>query len=271
MRCAILSILLIIAGCKGDSGMVEKVKLPSMNDIPKSTWQSLYQKKIYFGHQSVGDNIIDGIKIVMKSNNNIKLNIQKLNEVEESNIPVFAHSYIGANEDIDSKLNGFSQNIKNELKGNVDIAFLKLCFWDVRSKTDINWVFNNYKKTMDKLKAEFPNITFLYFTVPLMTHSNSVLSAFKRIIKPDNSDLDNIQRNELNRLIVLEYNGKEPLFDVARVESTRPDGSRAVFVSGGKEYYYLPVEYTNDGGHLNAYARKYVAEQLLITLARLAN
>ena len=91
------------------------------------------------------------------------------------------------------------------------------------------------------------------------------------MIKPDNDDLDNIKRNELNRLIVQEYGGKEPLFDIALIESTLPDGRRTIFSADGKDYYYLSDEYTNDGGHLNEQAQKYVAEQLLITMSRLEN
>ncbi len=45
-----------------------KTTLPSIKGVPAETWQKLSQKKIYFGHQSVGNNIIDGIKDIMKEN-----------------------------------------------------------------------------------------------------------------------------------------------------------------------------------------------------------
>lgn len=82
-------------------------------------------------------------------------------------------------------------------------------------------------------------------------------------------DIDNIKRNELNELIRQEYAGKEPLFDIAAIESTLPDGSRAFFSDHGKVYDYLSPDYSSDGGHLNPEGRRRVAEQLLITLARL--
>ena len=44
----------------------EKVSLPSIKDVPAEKWQELSQKKIYFGHQSLGNNIITGIQDLMK-------------------------------------------------------------------------------------------------------------------------------------------------------------------------------------------------------------
>jgi hypothetical protein len=269
MKYLILCILFMVIGCDGESTMTEKENLPLISDVPESAWKSLSQKKIYFGHQSVGGNIIDGVNKVMENNDLIKLNIKNTADVQAFDSPVFAHSDIGNNGDIDSKLDDFSKNIRKGLGDKADLAFLKLCFWDVRRSTDINEVFNDYKKTITDLKIEYPSTKFVHLTVPLMSHSNGVIAKIKRMIKPDNADLDNIKRNELNRLIVAEYGGKEPLFDIARIESTLPNGVRATFSADGGNYYYLPDEYTDDGGHLNEQASKYVAEQLLITLALL--
>lgn len=268
MRYIFIFILLLVTGCDGESAMTEKADLPLISDVPESSWEKLSQKTIYFGHQSVGGNIIDGVKSILENNNNIKLNIKNADDALNPDGHFFVHSYIGENGDIESKLADFSKTIRQKLGGKVDLAFLKLCFWDVRRKTNINEVFNSYRKTIADLKSEYPNIIFVHFTVPLMSHSNGIVAKIKRMIKPDYDDLDNIKRNELNRLIVTEYGGKEPLFDIARIESTLPDGRRTIFTSGGKYYYYLPDVYTDDGGHLNEQARKYVAEQLLITLSK---
>jgi len=66
-----------------------------------------------------------------------------------------------------------------------------------------------------------------------------------------------------------EYEGKEPLFDIAKFESTLPDGSRTSFSENGKIYYCLASNYTTDGGHLNDLGKKVVAEQLLLFLSKL--
>jgi hypothetical protein len=67
-----------------------------------------------------------------------------------------------------------------------------------------------------------------------------------------------------------EYTGKEPIFDLAALESTNPDGTRLSFTQNGKTAYALVPTYTTDGGHLNEQGRKLVAEQLLIFLASLS-
>jgi hypothetical protein len=59
------------------------------------------------------------------------------------------------------------------------------------------------------------------------------------------------------------------IIDIAKIESTYPDGTRCSFSIDGKTYYSMAPEYTSDGGHLYEIGRKKVAEQLLIFLANL--
>jgi len=49
-----------------------KISLPSIDDVPKEYWAKLAEKKIFFGHKSVGYNIIDGIADVMSERDYIK-------------------------------------------------------------------------------------------------------------------------------------------------------------------------------------------------------
>ena len=77
---------------------------------------------------------------------------------------------------------------------------------------------------------------------------------------------DNIKRNQFNELLRKEYDGKAPIFDLARTESTLPDGKRSSFSKDGKNYYFMVPDYTHDGGHLNELGRKRAAEQLLVVL-----
>jgi hypothetical protein len=67
----------------------------------------------------------------------------------------------------------------------------------------------------------------------------------------------------------MQYLDKEPVFDLAMVESTYSNGSRQKFRYKGKTYHALIPEYSHDGRHLNENGRKIVAEQLLILLANL--
>ena len=262
--------LLLMLGCWRVT-MADNNELKTIKSIPDEKWQKLSQKKIYFGHQSVGDNIMLGINELMVSNPSIKLQINKTNDPNDFRHPVFAHKDIGNNSDTNSKISAFRDDMQKGIGNRADIAFLKFCFWDIRSSTDIKTVFNGYKSTLAELKSRFPRTKFVHMTIPLMEYPNGVKDRIYRFFNMSNSsDLDNMRRNELNELILNEYRAKEPVFDIAMVESTLPDGKRAFFSKDGKTYYYLARDYTNDGGHLNVEGRKRVAEQLLVFLAEIA-
>ncbi len=107
----ILSTALI--GCNGGEMSKETIKFPSIKDIPAAKWEKLSQKKIYFGHQSVGFNIIDGIKDLMKENPQIKLNIVETADQSDFKLGLFAHSRVGKNVDSNGNLTGFRHFIRN--------------------------------------------------------------------------------------------------------------------------------------------------------------
>lgn len=271
MRLSIVIILyFIVTGCSdvGSERFVDKLK--TINDIPDEKLEILLRKKIYFGHQSVGENIIDGI-LSLPTSKVGGLAIKESFNSESFKDHNFLHSSIGKNGDPLGKIADFKKKIDSGMGRKADIAFAKLCFWDIQKTSDLDKIFSEYKTTVDGLKKEYPDTIFMHITVPLMSHSNGIMARIKRLFRDDNGDLANIKRNELNNKILNEYQGKEPLFDIAKFESTLPSGERVYFVKDGKNYYYLPDEYTQDGGHLNEKGRKFVAEQMLIELADVAS
>lgn len=66
-----------------------------------------------------------------------------------------------------------------------------------------------------------------------------------------------------------EYEDKEPIFDLAAIESMSPGGKREIFEKDGSTFYSLAPAYTDDGGHLNEIGSKIVASELLYFLANL--
>ena len=255
----------------------EVIKFTSIKDVPASAWEKLAQKKIYFGHQSVGFNIIDGIKDLMKENPQIKLNIVETSEQSDFKVGLFAHSRVGKNVDPKSKIDEFAKFINKGIGQKADAAALKFCYVDVRAGTEVRNVFNDYKNSMSRLMKGYPDTNFVHLTVPLTSKPTglqglirSAKDAIKKIIgRPVRGVDDNIKRNEYNKMLRKEHEGKGSLFDIAKIQSTFPDGTRCTFNKGGKTYYSMVPEYTNDGGHLNETGRKKVAEQLLILLAKL--
>lgn len=249
-----------------------KITFPSIKDVPAEAWQKLSQKKIYFGHQSVGNNILDGVRDVMKENPQIKLNLVETNSPADFTTPIFAHSSLGKNEDPKSKADAFAEFLDKGLGNKADIAFFKLCFVDVTAETDVNKLFGLYEANLSALMTKYPKTTFVHMTAPLMVVQTGPKVFIKKLIgRPIGGYEDNIKRDQFNASLRKEYEGKEPVFDLAKIESTAEDGSRAVFDKDGKIYPRMFPAYTNDGGHLNELGRKVVAEQFLILLANLAN
>jgi hypothetical protein len=272
MLSAMSLMALAIINCSG--GTMEpttKITLPSFKSISAEKWQKLSQKKIYFGHQSIGFNIIDGIKDVMKENPEIKLNIVETADPTKFGVPLFAHSRVGKNTDPRSKIDAFSGIMASGIGNSADLAFLKFCYVDVDARTDINKVFTDYKKTMDQLKKDYPKTAIVHFTLPLTVAKTTIKTKIKSLLgKQDIWEYnDNIKRNEFNEKLRKEYEGKEPLFDLAAIESTYPDGKRSSFRVAGKTYYSLIPGYTTDGGHLNEQGRRIAAQALLTLLAGL--
>jgi hypothetical protein len=268
---SLLILLTSILSCVGDK-LDDKQVFSSIQEVPESAWRKLATKHIFFAHQSVGFNIIDGIKDLTAENHQIKINIVESADTKDWAAPVLAHSKVGKNADPNSKFTEFIQFMEAGLGARTDVAFLKLCYIDVTSNTDVDALFSAYKDLVSYLKKRFPATTFVHVTVPLTTLQTGIKAWIKQVIgrSVDGYD-DNIRREQINEKIRKEYGGKEPVFDLALIESTRPDGSRASFKHEDGLYYSLAPEYTYDGGHLNETGRKIAAEKLLVLLSNLTD
>lgn len=242
-----------------------------LDSVPQEVWARLATKKIYFGHQSVGDNILVGVRELLAQHPQIGLRVQERAELAMPVSPVLSHSYVGKNELPQTKNDAFTQAIGGALRNNVDMAFFKYCYVDIGPATDPAALFHTYKKTMDDLKKHNPNVMFIHVTAPLTTTQGGWKAMVKKLLGRSLGGYpDNARRNEFNDLLRKEYVGKEPVFDLAKLEATRPDGSMVTFKYQDREYTSLAPEYTEDGGHLNTLGRKIIAEQLLLFLANQA-
>ncbi len=271
-------ILFLLADGSSGGDMENHMAFEMIDQVPQQKLDVLSQKKIFFGHQSVGNNIMEGLSELNADHQNIHLNIIRTKNIDDFNKPIFAHYAIGKNEDPLSKVEDFVNLMDSGLGSKVDIAFLKFCFVDIHSGTDIEDIFQRYKKSIADLKSRYPNMTIVHFTVPLLrTSKEGMVTKVKTFInglvgkKKESffSASHNVTRNKYNKMLVSYYSGKEPVFDLAKFESTNPSGKRESFSYQGHQYYSLVPEYTKDGGHLNEQGRKYVAQQLLIFLANL--
>jgi hypothetical protein len=150
------------------------------------------------------------------------------------------------------------------------VAFHKYCYVDVTETTDVAAVFDHYRQTMARLREEFPGVVFVHVTTPLVRVGSGPRAALKRLLGRDPGRYGgNFARERFNDLMRGAYRGREPLFDLAAIESTRPDGHRETIQSGDQRGYALVAAYTMDNSHLNEVGRRRVAEELLVFLARL--
>ena len=238
-------------------------------NIPQQKWADLARKKIFFGHMSIGYNIVSGLQELLQQQPVIKLNIVEIEKGQLKNLakPVFAHSRVGGNEDPKSKIDAFVGLMRRAK--NVDIAFFKLCYVDIHKGIDTKNLFTYYKSTMEKLAVNFPETLFVHLTTPLTSHQTGLKAFIKKMIGKPLRGANNRYREKYNEMIRMEYNDRGLLFDLALLEATDPNKNKFQRqASHDNKRALLPI-YTEDGGHLNAFGSKVVSEQLLIFLATL--
>jgi hypothetical protein len=177
---------------------------------------------------------------------------------------------VGRNRDPRGKTEAFVRAVEEGLGASLDIAFHKYCYLDVVESTDAASLFAQYRDNMARARARFPDITFVHVTVPLKAVQSGPKALLKALLGRRPSEFNNnLRRAEFNALMLREYSGREPIFDLAALESTTPSGDVEVVEANGTKAPSLVREYTDDGGHLSALARRRIAEALCVMLSRL--
>jgi len=234
--------------------------------------QAVARARVYFGHHSVGWNMLDGLQQLAAEKGVDGIHLVLL-DAKPSPEPVpagafFAHSEVGENKDPQSKIDEFAETIREKLPVHPDVAFMKFCFVDFTPDTDTHDLFKQYQSTIKQLSDEYPDIRFLHPTVPLTASPMGIKDRVRRFLGMAVWEDDtNAKRHEFNELIRETYD-KDSIIDVAGEESTRMDGTREQHSKDGQIYYSLVPEFTDDGGHLNGVGRKKVAAEMVRVIAR---
>ncbi|MBN1983043.1 MAG: hypothetical protein JW795_16035 [Chitinivibrionales bacterium] len=220
--------------------------------------------KIFFGHQSVGENILDGVReIVSIYKGSPSVSIASMDDSTEITTPALYHYSLGKNGDPIGKMQDFSRILHQKNHGSyLDVACMKLCYVDISSSTDVVRLFKQYTAVIAQIKKDFPNLTIVHSTVPLTVYATGVKSKIKRLLIPD----DNNKRCEYNDLIRTTFSGIDPIFDIAAVESTDPAGTRQSYLYQKKSYFSLIPAYSSDGGHLNSVGKCICGKAFLQTI-----
>jgi hypothetical protein len=241
--------------------------LSAIDRVPDETWRTLSQKRIYFGHQSVGSNLLEGVADIARAKPQIRLEVRETSDLSKLDRPGLAHSAIGTNSDALGKIRDFVRRVEAAGPRGVDVAFMKFCYVDFTATTDVEALFTAYHDAMKGLGQKMPSTRILHVTVPLTTPQAGWKAGVKRLIgkRPYGYD-ENRARHRFNERLRAQY-GKGDVVDLAAAEATLPDGSLATVRVGSEPVPILPPAYTDDGGHLNEAGRRAGARTLLLALA----
>jgi hypothetical protein len=266
----VLGLSCLLSSCKNNDNSNQSVNDSKlMYKMDDNVLNILSEKRIFFGHMSVGYNIMEGVSYLNMKNGN-KLRIIETADTSEFHGAFFAHVNIGNNTKPLAKIDRFKNLLDNGIGEKVDIAFLKFCYIDINMNSDIDSILNHYSSTIDYLKNKYPEIVFVHFTVPLRTVQRGPKAFIKKLINKPVGIEENLSRDKYNRLLIKKFNGIDPIFDIAAVESTFPDGKHNLYkVDENTVAPALIYEYALDRGHLNSSGSKVVAKELLNLLSKL--
>ena len=230
-------------------------------------WDVVADARIYFGHQSVGRNILEGIRELSSSGVGRAITIVPSRPASADPRPALVEFPVGENGKPESKLADFAAALDQIETPDAAVAVFKYCYLDITAETDVEGLFARHRAAVSEMRARHPKLTFVHVTAPLTTLESGPRYLVKRLLGKRSTRDANANRNRFNVMLRRAFEG-EPIFDLARVESTRPDGSRTGFTAANDTIYTLAPELTDDGGHLNAAGRRAAATEFAAVISR---
>jgi hypothetical protein len=244
---------IVSSAAASSPGGTTSVTTSGTTEVTASELAKVARTRVFFGHQSVGMNILEGVPGVFSASGVAAPPVKEGEAAPGAAGGFVTHAFIGENEKPLLKIDDFNAKLRAGVGTQVDVAMMKFCYVDVYANRDVDALFARYRDTMAGLERDFPNVTFIKVTVPLTTLGSG-------------GQADNATRERLNALIRREYTGRH-LFDLAAVESTAPDGTRAASPFEGQESFALFDGYAADEGHLNATGARRAASAWLKAIA----
>ena len=234
----------------------------------ETDFRGLTERRLFFGHQSVGENILDGVRDLLEETPH-DWPIVTLDEIPQVG-GALIHARVGTNERPLTKCDDFRRIVDERLGGQVDIAVLKFCYVDIEPTTDYASLCDRYSATLEELAQRHPATVFVPVTVPL-GHAKRGFDVLAREMlgRTNQAKVRNLARHAFNERLRQSWT-RSPVFDLASAEATAPDGTCETFSYRGETAENLVGAYTDDGGHLNAVGRRAVAAAFLHTLAAAA-
>lgn len=267
---ALMILLLVVASCSRDG--FDGNEIYTMNGGGTEDLAPLIEQvsdlKVYFGHQSVGFNILGGVE-AWNRESGASLEVIESRDFSSVSAVPFVHFRIGSNGDFRGKVDDFVTLMQQVPVGENPVAFFKFCYVDVTAETDVKAEYEYYREKMLYLKDKYPTIRFIACTVPYTAVQTGVKATVKKVVgKVPYGYQDNVKRQEFNQRVLSDFKGIMPVFDLGGLESTRPDGSIETYSFNGETYPCMPDIYRTDYGHLNDFGARTISFNLLEFLAK---
>lgn len=222
----------------------------------------LSRRTVLFGHQSVGENLLDGLRLHARARG-VALRVVEAGAggLERG---ALSHAFLASNGEPLAKLAAFEALLR---KPGPDVAALKLCWADFGPGTDPAPILAAHQATFERLRGRFPGTAFLHLTTPLTTVESGLRALAKRLLgRAPWGEQENARREAFNELLRQRTPARE-LFDLARLEAEDPRGGVAMHPCGGRPVLALAAANTEDGGHLGMAAAARIGRAFAIALA----
>jgi hypothetical protein len=208
--------------------------------ISKAEIEEAAKKRVFFGHQSVGEDVLRGVR-ALAAEQGVTLNIVKTRQPPADGAGVY-HFNIGQNGAPDSKISDYANTVGAAGFPDADIALMKLCYVDLNARSDGEAVAKTYEAALESLSKAHPKTRFVAVTSPLTRVETGAKAWVKGMIGRSVGHQENAVRQTFNAYLRGKF-GPDRLYDLAKIESDANPADAAAPA--------LRSDLTEDGGHLN--------------------
>ncbi|WP_153067481.1 hypothetical protein [Steroidobacter cummioxidans] len=221
--------------------------------------------RTFFAHQSVGANILTGLQELTRQRH-LDVHVLDLTRAHAP-LPTHAllifHEAVGTNREPLTKIAAFGQLLNAKHRPEIDVAMLKFCYVDIATQAAAESLWKHYETAIEQLSTDQPGVQLVHCTVPLRSLPHGPYAWLRRTLGHRHpAIIGNRARDWFNRQLRSRYGGHQ-LFDLAAVQSRRPDGRPCELSDGGILVPSLARDWTYDGGHLNEPGRTMAAAAFL--------
>ena len=225
--------------------------------LTKAEVEAAAKQRVLFGHQSIGANILTGVR-TLADENNVKLTMTE-SRGDRGKTPAIFQFSVGRNGDPLGKIKDFVSTAPSF--ADIDIAMMKICYVDLSRNSDAVAVAKSYADAIKGLQRTHPSTRFIAVTSPLTAVPGGTKAWVKSLIRGGSPELaDNAKRKEFNHYLRKEFD-KDHLFDLAALEAEK------AVADDGKEIEVMRPSLTDDGGHLNDAGQRLVGSAFIKLLA----